>query len=113
MVDDGDIAMLKINAGSTPRRSSAMRAQFEVEKTLMSVPVSLAVARISPSGLRSMARSGELCAGMILTLPESSSTSWICPCDRPGNVRSLEPRQHSPRGLSAVSKTESFDGGEE
>ena len=60
MAELGEIAMLKIYAGSTPRRSSAMRAQFEVEKTRIRVPASLAVARISPSGLISIARKAEV-----------------------------------------------------
>src|ERR1700761_1243696 len=81
IVDDGDIDMLKTKAGSTPRRSSATRAQLAVEKTRIKVPVSLAVASSSPSRLRSMARKGELCAGMMLTFPDSSSTICILPCD--------------------------------
>lgn len=36
--------------------------------------VSLAVASISPSGLRSIALKGVLCAGMMLTLPVPIST---------------------------------------
>lgn len=75
IVDDGDMEMLKTKAGSTPRRSSAMRAQFAVEKTRIKVPVSLAVARSSPSELNSIALKGELCAGMMLTFPDSSSTT--------------------------------------
>ena len=113
MLEFGEMAMLNMNAGSTPRRSSAMRAQFEVEKTRMRVPVSLAVARNSPSALRSMARKAEECAGMMLTLPESSSTSWILPGDLPGKTTIFEPKQHRPRGLSAVSKTDVFVGGDE
>jgi len=69
MLESGEIAILKISAGSTPRRSSAILVQLVVEKTLMSVPVSLAVARNCPSGLRSMARMADVCAGMMLTLP--------------------------------------------
>lgn len=57
-VFDGDIAREKIAAGSTPRRSSAMRAQFVVEKRRINVPVSLAVARISPLGESVMAFKG-------------------------------------------------------
>ena len=113
MLELGDMDMLKMKAGSTPRRSSAMRTQLLVEKTRTRVPCSLAVARSCPSGLRSMARRGVLCAGMMVTFPDSSSTSCICPCDLPGKARSLEPRQHRPRGLSAVSKTEMREGGEE
>ncbi len=90
-----------------------MRAQFLVEKTRMRVPVSLAVARISPSELSSMARSGVPCAGMMLTFPVGISTIWTCPGVRPGKARILEPRQHRPSVLSAVSKMESFSGGEE
>jgi hypothetical protein len=58
-----------------------------------------------------MARRGVLCAGMMLTLPVSSSTSWTCPGDRPGNAISFLPKQASPSGLSVVSKTESLCGG--
>ena len=35
---DGDIAMENTMAGSTPRRSSASLAQFDVDHTLTSVP---------------------------------------------------------------------------
>ena len=113
MVEEGDIDMLKTKAGSTPRRNSATRAQLAVEKTRIRVPVSLAVASSSPSGLRSIARKGDVCAGMMLTFPESSSTIWILPCERPGKATTFEPRQQRPRGLSAVSKTATFVGGEE
>ena len=113
IVEDGDIEILKTKAGSTPRRSSAMRAQLAVEKTRIKVPVSLAVASSSPSGLRSIARKGDVCPGIMLTFPESSSTIWILPCERPGNATTFEPRQQRPRGLSAVSKTATFVGGEE
>ena len=41
----GDMEMLKMNAGSTPRRNSAILVQLAVLKTRMSVPVSDAVAR--------------------------------------------------------------------
>ena len=71
----GEMARLKMKAGSTPRRYSARRVQFAVEKTRIRVPVSEAVAMRLPSALRSMARRGEVCAGMIETLPDSSSTS--------------------------------------
>ena len=111
--EDGEIDMLKMKAGSTPRRSSAIRTQFPVENTRISVPCSLAVARRVPSGLRSMARNGVLCAGIMVTLPDSSSTSWIWPCDLPGKTRTFEPRQQRPSGLSAVSNSEILEGGEE
>ena len=90
-----------------------MRAQFPVEKTRIKVPISLAVASISPSGLSSMALSGVPCAGIILTLPVPISTICTCPGVRPGKAITLEPKQQRPVGLSAVSKTESFSGGEE
>ena len=60
MVDRGEMAMLKMNAGSTPRLSSAILVQVAVEKTRTRVPVSLAVARYLPSLLRSMARRAEV-----------------------------------------------------
>ena len=113
MALEGDMEMLKMKAGSTPRRSSAIRTQLLVEKTRMRVPCSLAVARSWPSGLRAMALRGVLWAGMMVTLPDSSSTSCICPCDLPGNASSFDPRQQRPRGLSAVSNSEILDGGEE
>lgn len=72
---------------------------------------SLAVANTSPSGLNVMARNGELCAGMMLTFPVFSSTSWTCPGDRPGNASTSWPRQARPMGLSAVSNADSFCGG--
>ena len=78
---------------------------------VMGRTISLAVASTSPSGLKVIARRGVLCAGMILTLPVSSSTSWTCPGDRPGNAINFLPRQASPNGLSVVSKTDSFCGG--
>lgn len=107
----GDIAMLKMKAGSTPRRSSASLAQFCVEKTRMRVPVSEAEARRVPSGERSRARRAEACAGMMLTLLVFSSTSWILPGERPGKARREVPRQQRPRWLSAVSKTARRVGG--
>ena len=58
-----------------------------------------------------MARKGVLCAGMILTLPVSSSTKCTWPGDRPGKASSFFPKQASPIGLSDVSNTESFSGG--
>lgn len=73
--------------------------------------ISLAVASTSPSGLSVIARSGELCAGMMLTFPVSSSTNWTCPGDRPGKASSFCPKQARPIGLSVVSKTDSFCGG--
>ena len=100
-------------AGSTPRRSSPRRVQLAAEKIRISVPVSLAVATISPSGLSSRAFRGVPWAGMMLTFPLPISTIWTCPGVRPGNAMILDPRQQSPFGLSAVSKTESFSGGDE
>lgn len=81
------------------------------ERKALDPTASLAVASTSPSGLKVIARRGVLCAGMILTLLVSSSTSWTCPGDRPGNAISFLPRQASPSGLSVVSKTDSFCGG--
>ena len=75
--------------------------------------VVLAVARTSPSGLSSNALNGDPCAGMILTFPVSISTFCTWPAVRPGKIRILDPKQHRPVGLSVVSKTESFSGGEE
>lgn len=75
--------------------------------------VSLAVARTSPSGLKAIALNGALCAGIILTFPVPSSTSWTCPGVRPGKATIFDPKQHKPKGLSAVSNTESFSGGDE
>ena len=129
----GDMAMEKTRAWSTPRRNSPVRAQLPVEKVRTRVPfhqpsvyvqailcmlwsqftVSLAVASISPSGLISIALRGVACAGMMLTLPVPISTSCTCPGVRPGKATILEPRQQSPKGLFAVSKTESFSGGDE
>ena len=113
MLELGEMAMLKMNAGSTPRLNSASLVQLDVEKRRISVPVSLAVAKYLPSLLRSMARREDVWAGMMLTLPDSSSTSWAFPGDRPGNATTFEPRQQRPSGLSAVSKTDDFSGGEE
>lgn len=75
--------------------------------------VSLAVARISPFGLRVIALRGELCAGMMLTFPVPISTICTCPGVRPGNATIFAPKQHRPDGLSAVSNEETFLGGEE
>ena len=113
MLESGEMAMLKMKAGSTPRRSSAIFAQLAVEKTRIRVPVSLAVAMYLPSRLMSMARRDVVCAGMMLTLLDSSSTIWTLPGDRPGKATTLEPKQHRPSGLSAVSKVECFVGGED
>jgi hypothetical protein len=74
---------------------------------------SLAVASTSPSGLNVIARSGELCAGMMLMLPVSSSITCTCPGDRPGKASIFWPRQASPSGLSEVSNTDNFCGGVE
>lgn len=126
----GDIAIEKTRAWSTPRRSSPVRAQFPVEKVRTNVPfkfcylrycpcsrgvntVSLAVASTSPSGLISIALNGVPCAGIMLTFPVPISTNCTCPGVRPGKATILDPRQQSPNGLLAVSKTESFSGGEE
>jgi len=73
---------------------------------------SLAVAKTSPSGLISMALNGELWAGIMLMFAVLISTIWTCPGVRPGKATILGPRQHRPSGLFAVSKTESFSGGE-
>lgn len=75
--------------------------------------VSLAVARISPLGLRVMALRGEPCAGMMLTFPVPICTICTCPGVRPGKATILAPKQHRPDGLSAVSNEETFFGGEE
>ena len=107
------MAIEKTAAWSTPRRSSPVRAQLAVENVRTSVPVSLAVAITSPSGLISTARRDEVCAGIMLILPVAISTSWTCPGVRPGKATTFEPRQHKPRGLFAVSYTESFSGGTE
>lgn len=90
-----------------------MRAQFVVEKRRIRVPVSLAVARISPLGESVMAFRGEPWAGMMLTFPVLISTICTWPGVRPGKAMILEPRQQRPDGLSAVSKEETFLGGEE
>lgn len=113
MLEFGEMAMLKIYAGSTPRRSSAILVQLAVENTRINVPVSLAVAKNRPSALRSIARRADVCAGMMLTLPDASSTSCTFPGDRPGNATILEPRQQIPKGLSTVSKMAVRSGGEE
>jgi hypothetical protein len=77
----------------------------------MVLTVSLAVAKISPSRLISIALKEEPCAGIILTFPVDSSTSWTCPGVRPGNASVFAVKQQSPRGLSAVSKTAQSSGG--
>lgn len=74
---------------------------------------SLAVARTSPSGLRSIALSGDPWASIKLTFPLPISTICSCPGVLPGKASTREPKQQSPRGLSAVSNTDSFSGGEE
>ena len=109
----GDMAMEYTTAGSTPLRNSPMRAQLAVENTRTNVPVWLAVASISPLGLISIALSGVPCAGMMLTFPVAISTICTWPCVRPGKATTFEPRQQRPAELSAVSKTESFSGGDE
>lgn len=58
-----------------------------------------------------MARRGELCAGIMLTFPVSSSTICTCPGERPGKASNFCPKQASPIGLSVVSNTDSFLGG--
>lgn len=88
----GDIARENITARSTPRRSSPMRVQLVVENARTRVPygkrvspaanktvslqhtISLAVASVSPFELKSIALSGELCAGIMLTFPVAVST---------------------------------------
>ena len=109
----GDIAIEYTIAGSTPLRSSPIRAQLLVENTRIKVPVSLAVANISPFGLSSIALNGDACAGMMLTFPVAISTSCAWPGVRPGKAMILEPRQRSPEVLSAVSNLESCSGGNE
>jgi hypothetical protein len=128
---DGEIDIEKIDAWSTPRLNSAMRAPLLIPNTRINVPcderqplwlrenwramltVSLAVAIISPSGLISMALKGDVCAGMIRTAPVSSSTRCTWPGVRPGNASNCDDKQQRPRGLSAVSEIEIFSGGEE
>ena len=58
-----------------------------------------------------MQRRAEVWAGMMDTLPDSSSTSWTLPGLRPGKETRDVPKQQRPSGLSAVSKTEDFSGG--
>lgn len=108
---DGEKEIENITAWSTPRRNSASFVQFPVANIRTRVPASLAVASKFPSGLRAIARNGVLCAGIILMLPVSSSIIWTWPGDRPGKASNLLSRQASPKGLSEVSKTESFWGG--
>lgn len=86
--------------------------QYYIRRILLHT-VSLAVASTSPSGLKAIALNGDPCAGIMLTFPVPSSTSWTCPGVRPGKAMIFDPKQHRPRGLSAVSKTESFSGGDE
>ncbi len=79
----------------------------------LALAISLAVAMSSPSGLISIALRDEEWVGTIVTLPVSISTSCTCPGVRPGKANNFALRQHRPRGLSAVSKTETFSGGDE
>lgn len=65
----------------------------------------------SPSGLSWIALRADECAGMILTLPVLTLTSWIWPGVRPGKAIALSDSEHSPRMLSAVSYTEIKLGG--
>jgi len=58
-----------------------------------------------------MALKADPWAGMMLTFPVDSSTSWTCPGVRPGNTSVFEDRQQRPNGLSAVSKTAQRWGG--
>ena len=120
--------MENIIAASTPRRSSAILVLLLVENIRTRVPYqslveqtiypaldrldtfSLAVASNSPFGLSSSARRGELCAGMMVTLPVASSTSCTLPGVLPGKATIFSPRQQRPKGLSAVSKTYCFLG---
>ena len=78
--------MLKMKAGSTPRRSSASLVQLSVLKTRIKVPVSEAVASRRPSRLRSMARRSAKGAGL-----ESDDVEAINPeyQERPGNGASI------------------------
>jgi hypothetical protein len=80
---------------------------------MLALTTSLAVTMSSPSGLISIALRDEEWAGKIVTFPVSVSTSWTCPGVRPGKANNLVLRQQRPRGLSAVSKTETFSGGDE
>lgn len=73
--------------------------------------MSLAVANSSPSGLSWMALRGDEWAGMMLTLPDPTLTSWTCPGVRPGKARTLSEREQRPRELSAVSYTDTRLGG--
>jgi hypothetical protein len=93
--------------------SRASEFYFKRLRARTKLTVSLAVARISPSGLSSRALRAALWAGIMLTFPRPVSTSCTCPGVRPGKASSREPKQQSPKGLSAVSKTESFSGGDE
>jgi hypothetical protein len=116
-VFDGDIAIEKIKAWSIPRRSSAMRAQLLVEKTnerpyvtmigqshcSSSIggwihTVSLAVARTSPSGLRSIALRGDPWASIKLTFPLPISTICSCPGVLPGRPVLASPGSRDQEG---------------
>jgi len=68
---------------------------------------------ISPSGLISIALRDVVWAGTILTFPVSTSTSWTWPEVLPGKASNFEDRQQRPSGLSAVSDTDTFSGGDE
>lgn len=50
---------------------------------------------------------------MMLMFPVSSSITCTCPGDLPGKASIFCPKQAKPRGLSEVSKTDSFFGGDE
>lgn len=126
IVPEGLKAREKMVAGSMPRRSSASLAQLLVAKIRTRVPciavrrilvdgatrrtVSLAVARSSPSWLSCIALTADEWAGIILTLPDSSETSWIWPVVRPGKASFLEDMQHRPQGLLAVSYDDKSNG---
>ena len=50
---------------------------------------------------------------MMLMFPVSSSITCTCPGDLPGKARIFCPKQAKPSGLSEVSNTDSFFGGDE
>ena len=102
---DGEKAMENIAAGSKPRRTSRSFASCEVDQSRMSVPFSPAVAIIVSSGLSANARSGALCAGIMLTFFVFKSTICTCPFVRPGKMSFFSPRQQRPNWFGAVSYT--------
>lgn len=50
---------------------------------------------------------------MMLMFPVSSSITCTCPGDLPGKASIFWPKQANPSGLSEVSKTDNFFGGDE